>query len=100
MILTIEKVNIDSGPSIIRKKWIVYFEEGEKKKEIGTLFQPIHLECNGGCGTYYITTKYASDPEIYTTMCNAITKGLGFQGTTEEIDAICDLFFKSDYKLN
>lgn len=93
----VKKIEINSGQSTLRKKWEIYNKENEL---IGTLFQPIHLELDGGCGTYYISAKKIYDPVIYATFWDAITKGLGIQGSMKEIDDVCELFFKEGFKLD
>lgn len=84
------------GNTINKVSWTLYDDNG---KEIGSLGEPHMYEIGGLCTSGYIVRKWAGPIEIYATMQDAVTKGLGVTGTWEEIDAVCELFFQQDYHL-
>ena len=94
--MTVKKHQVTSGPSINKVYWTLFDDNG---KEIGALGKAHMYEVGGICSGGYLARKWGSQVGLYPTMYDAITKGLGIEGTWQEIDAICTLFFEAGYKL-
>ena len=92
----VKKVEVISGPSLIKKYWTLY---DDNDKEIGSISEGFMCELGHLCSGEFITRKWGSSTEIHHCMWDAVTKGLGITGTMEEVDAVCELFFKEGFHL-
>ena len=95
-IMTVKKHQVTSGPSINKVYWTLFDDNG---KEIGALGEAHMYEVGGMCSGGHLARKWGDRVKLYPTMTDAITEGLGVEGTWEEIDAICELFLEAGYKL-
>lgn len=94
--MTVKKHQVTSGPSINKVYWTLFDDNG---KEIGALGEAHMYEVGGICSGGYLARKWGGRVGLYPTLFDAITEGLGVDGTLEEIDAICTMFFEAGYKL-
>lgn len=96
MIMTVKKHQVTTGPSINKVYWTLFDDNG---KEIRALDEAHMYEVGGICSGGYLARKWGGQVELYLTMYDAIKIGFGVEGTWQEIDSICTLFFEAGYKL-
>ena len=94
--MEVKKHEITSGPSLIKKYWTLYNDQGE---DMGSIARGHMFEIGSLCTSGYIVRGRSFDLKIYSTMWDAVTKGLGIEGTISEINEICDLFFEQGFQL-
>ena len=94
--MTVKKIDVTSGPSIIRRYFTIYDNNG---KEIGSISDGFMCQMGGLCSSGFIVRKYAGQMEIYPTAFHAINEGLGLYLPTAEVDELLSQLFKEGFHL-
>jgi len=94
--MTVKKFDVTSGPSIIKRYFTIYTNDGKK---IGSISDGFMCEVGGMCSSGFIVRKYAGQLEIYSTAFDAVNKGLGLYLPTADVDKLLNKLFKEGFKL-
>lgn len=94
--MTVKKIDVTSGPSIIKRYFTVYDNDG---KEIGSISDRFMCQVGGLCSSGFIVRRYGHSMEIYPTAFDAVNEGLGLYLPTFEVDEILSQLFMEGFKL-
>lgn len=94
--MTVKKIDVTSGPSIIKRYFTIYDNNG---KEIGSISDGFMCQIGGLCSSGFIVRRYGHSMEIYYTAYDAINEGLCLYLEPAEVDEILSQLFMEGFKL-